>query len=51
MSLSKGAVKSFLQKEKLNAPSSAEVEMIGINDELPMILWFRYLIEAKRYGY
>eukprot|EP00804_Cyclotella_cryptica_P008702 CCRYP_018543-RA/>CCRYP_018543-RA protein AED:0.42 eAED:0.42 QI:0/0/0/1/1/1/2/0/192 len=49
MSLGKGAVMSFLRKQKLNVRSSAEGELVGIDDALPWMLWCRYFIEAQGY--
>ena len=49
MSLGKGAVMSFLQKQKLNLRSSSEEELVGIDDGLPWILWCRCLIELQGY--
>ena len=39
MSLGRGAAMSFLHRHKLNARSSTEVELIGIDDALPYIMW------------
>ncbi len=49
MSLGKGAVMSFSRKQKLNVRSSAEGELVGIDDALPWILWCRYFIESQGY--
>eukprot|EP00970_Alexandrium_tamarense_P015266 scaffold4923_cov115-Alexandrium_tamarense.AAC.1 len=49
MSLGKGAVMSFSRKQKLNVRSSTEVELVGIDDSMPWILWARYFIEAQGY--
>jgi len=46
MSLGKGAVMSFSHRQKLNARSSTEAELIGIDDALPYIMWGLYFIEA-----
>ena len=35
------AVTSFSKKQKLNAKSPIEAELIGVDDELPQILWTR----------
>jgi hypothetical protein len=39
MSLGKGAVMSFSRKQKLNVRSSAEGELVGIDEALLWILW------------
>ena len=49
MSLGKGAVMSFSRKQKLNVCSSAEGELVGIDDALPWILWCKYFIESQGY--
>ena len=49
MSLGRGAAMSFSHKHKLNARSSTEVELIGIDDALPYIMWGLYFIEAQGY--
>jgi len=49
MSLGKGAVMSFSHRQKLNARSSTEAELIGIDGALPYIMWRLYFIEAQGY--
>ena len=49
MSLGRGAAMSFLHRHKLNARSSTEAELIGIDDALPYIMWGLYFIEAQGY--
>ena len=49
MSLGKGAVMNFSRKQKLNVCSSSEGELVGIDDALPWILWWRYFIKAQGY--
>ena len=49
MSLGRGAAISSSRKQKLNVRSSAEGELVGIDDALPCILWCRYFIEAQGY--
>ena len=44
-----GAVTSFSWKQKLNAKSSTEGELIGVNDALPQILWSRYFMKSEGY--
>lgn len=47
MSLGKGEVMSFSMKQKLNVQSSAEGELVGIDDAFPWILWCSYFIESQ----
>ena len=47
MSLGRGAAMSFLHRHKLNAHSFMEVELIGIDDALPYIMWGLYFIKRK----
>ncbi len=49
MSFGKGAAMSILYRQKLNAQSSNEAELIGIDDALPYIMWGLYFIEAQGY--
>ena len=49
MTLEKGAFTSFSRKQKLNAKSSTEAELIGVDDVMPQILWTRYFLEAQGY--
>jgi hypothetical protein len=50
MSLGKGAAYGTSTRQKLNTKSSAEAELIGVNDVMPQILWTRYFLEAQGYG-
>ena len=34
-----GAITSFSRKQKINASSSTEAELIGLDDASPQILW------------
>ena len=47
MTLGFGAVTIFFQKQKINAKSSTEAELIRVDDVLPQILWTRYFIEIQ----
>jgi len=49
MSFSKGAAMSLSKKQKLNAQSSTESELIGIDDVIPSIMWLLYFIKAQGY--
>eukprot|EP00957_Ditylum_brightwellii_P045274 3432294-Ditylum_brightwellii.AAC.1 len=43
----KRAVFSSSTKHKLNTRSSMEVELVGVNNMMPQILWTRYFLEAQ----
>lgn len=47
MSLGKGAFCSSSKRQKLNTKSSAEVELVGIDDMMGQVLWTRYFLEAQ----
>ena len=49
MSFGKGAAMSLSKKQKLNARSSTESELIGIDDAIPSIMWLLYFIKAQGY--
>jgi hypothetical protein len=50
MSLGKGAVISFLNKQKINSKSFTESKLLGANQALSSILHMRYFIEAQGYS-
>ena len=50
MTLGRGAVISMSRKQKTNARSSTEAELIGVYDALPSILHTRYFLEAMGYN-
>jgi hypothetical protein len=37
-------------KQKLNTRSSTDIELVGINDMMPIILWTRYFLLSQGYG-
>ena len=47
MTLGKGVVMSFSRKQKLNAKSSTEAELIRVDDVMPQIMWIKYFLEAQ----
>ena len=49
MSLGKGCIYSTSCKQKINARSSTEAELIGVNDVLGQIIWSRNFITAQGY--
>ena len=42
VTLGQCTITSFSCKQKLNAKSSTETELIGVDDVMPQILWMRY---------
>eukprot|EP00804_Cyclotella_cryptica_P003532 CCRYP_002153-RB/>CCRYP_002153-RB protein AED:0.61 eAED:0.32 QI:0/-1/0/1/-1/1/1/0/615 len=50
MTMGTGAAISISRKQKTNARSSTEAELIGVYDALPSILHARYFIEAMGYN-
>ena len=49
MVIGKGAAISFSRKQKLNAKSSIETELIGVKEALPQILLAHYFLEEQEY--
>ncbi len=49
MTLGEGAVVNFSRKQRINARSSIEGELIGIYNALPSILHAKYLLKALGY--
>ena len=49
MTMGKGASMSFSRGQKLNARSSTEAELIGLDDAIPDILWGRFFLEGQGY--
>ena len=45
----KGAIHTGSTKQKLNTRSSTEVEIVGVDDLMPQVLWTRYFMEAQGY--
>ena len=45
-----GYIISISKKQKLNTNILTEVELIGVDDSIPHILWTRYFLEAQEYG-
>ena len=37
-------------RHKINTKSSTEGELVGVNDEMPQILWTQYFMEAQGYN-
>ena len=50
MTLGKGALISFLRKQKINTRSSTETELVGVDDAMPVVLWALYFIQAQGYN-
>ena len=49
MTFGHGAVTSFSLKQKWNAKSLTEAELIDVNDALPQIVWTRYFFKEQGY--
>ena len=47
MSMGEGAAISGSKKLKLNTKLSAESELVGMDDYMPMIIWVKYFLEAQ----
>jgi hypothetical protein len=46
LSLGKGAIYALSTLQKLNAKSSTEAELVGVND---VLLWTKYLLQEQGY--
>ncbi len=49
MSFGQGMALSYSWKQKVNAKSSTEAELVGVDDTLGYILWARYFIQEQGY--
>ena len=49
MTMGSGAALSGSRKQKINTRSSTEAELVGVDEELSMILWSRYFLLAQGY--
>ena len=49
MAFRKGAVQLLSKKQKLNARSSTEAELVGADDITTQILWTKHFMEAQGY--
>ena len=49
MSMGAGSAAAASSKQKLNTTSTTESELVGVNDEMPQVLWTRYFLEAQGY--
>ena len=47
LTMGKGAIYNRSTKQKINAKSSTETEVIGVDDILPQVLWTNYFIRAQ----
>ena len=47
--LGKGSLYTTSTRQKLNTKISTEVELVGVNDPMPMILWSRYFLISQVY--
>ena len=49
MTMGKGSMYSTSMRQRLNTTSSAESEVVGVADVMPMVLWTWYFLEAQGY--
>ena len=49
LTMGQGAALSGSRKQKINTRSSTEAELVGVDEELSMILWSRYFLLAQGY--
>ena len=49
MSMGTGALQAGSGKQKLNARSSTEAELVGLDDVIAKILWTKLFIEQQGY--
>ena len=47
LTLGSGSISSTSTKQKVNARSSTEAEMIGVDDMISKVLWTKLFIEAQ----
>ncbi len=50
MTPGKGTIYGTSTRQKIDTKSSAEAELVGVNDVMPHVLWTRYFLEAQGYG-
>jgi hypothetical protein len=50
MSMGTGVVRSASRRQKLNAKSSTEAELVGVDDVLSQALWTKHFMEAQGHG-
>ena len=44
--LGKGSISSMSRKQKLNTRSTAEAELVGVDDAITQVLWTKLFMEA-----
>ena len=49
MTMGEGTVQAILKKQKVNARSSTEGELIGVDDVIAQIIWTKKFLEAQGY--
>ena len=47
MSLGKGCPINMSRKQRINTRSSTEAELVGVNDNMTMVLWVKLFLEAQ----
>ena len=51
MTLGRGGIHNKSTKQKINGKSSTEIEIIGVDDMIPQILWTNYFMKAQGWSY
>ena len=51
MTMGKGSIYNKSTKQKINAKSSTEAELIGVDDILPQVLWSNYFVKAQGWSH
>ena len=49
MTMGQGDARSKPTKQKLNTKISTKVEIVGIDDEISLIIWYGYFLAEKGY--
>ena len=49
MTLGKGAIQSISTKQKINTPSSTEVELVSTDDIMSKVIWTKLFLETQGY--
>ena len=51
MTMGKGGIHNKSTKQKINGKSSTEIEVIGVDDVLPQVLWTNYFMRAQGWSF
>jgi hypothetical protein len=49
MSMGKGSAYATSRRQRLNTKSSTEVELVGVDNVMPQVLWTKYFLECQGY--